>query len=250
MIGRIFFLFLLFNQSLMAQYTAAEPTQGWDSWKKQLVSDNPEMDSILNRVGFILGYYNLTVTKKGVLKHLEVLDSAPLNGQSTQIIASALRKTTWKPATRKDKPKSSEFPIIMDFVRRGSKYTPSEDTAAIEFPKPIKRDSTSVIAIQRSDSFARYPGGHEAFSFFIASNFSFPARCAEEGIEGYVLIKFRINPYGEIKIVSAENRSPACPEFAAEAIRVVLASSTWIPGVYNGKYISAHRILPIRLNTQ
>ena len=43
-------------------------------------------------------------------------------------------------------------------------------------------------------------------------------------------------------------QSAKCPEFAAEALRVLRSSPKWIPGKANGQYVRSYRELPIRMS--
>ena len=101
--------------------------------------------------------------------------------------------------------------------------------------KPVK------VAIQAS-----YPGGEEAFADFLRENFVFPLRCAQEGTNGYVRLKFVVDKKGRVSNVVALDETKSCLEFTAEAKRVIKMTQ-WIPGNTNGKFFVSHRIVPISL---
>ncbi len=94
---------------------------------------------------------------------------------------------------------------------------------------------------------ASYPGGDAAFRDFIASNFNYPERCQNEGINGAVKLKFIVDTRGKVSDVTPISETPACPEFTKEAERV-LKLTKWIPGNTNGKFFKSYREIPIILN--
>ena len=97
---------------------------------------------------------------------------------------------------------------------------------------------------------AKFPGGDEKFKEFIINNFEYPERCRDEGIEGYVKLKFVVDVNGRISRIKAIEETASCPEFTKEAIRVLQKSPAWIPAQNNGKFTTAWRELPIRLGLQ
>jgi periplasmic protein TonB len=102
--------------------------------------------------------------------------------------------------------------------------------------------------VERPDVKAKFVGGDDAFSEFVRNSFIYPARCQEEGINSYVLLQFVVDTKGNISNVKAIDGTAACPEFAAEAIRVLKRSPKWIPGMVNGKFVNSYLTVPIRLN--
>jgi len=97
---------------------------------------------------------------------------------------------------------------------------------------------------------AKFPGGDAAFKKFIVDNFEYPERCRDEGIEGYVQLKFVVDINGRISRITVVQPTPGCPEFDKEAIRVLQKCPPWIPAQNNGKFLTAWRTLPIRLTLQ
>lgn len=95
---------------------------------------------------------------------------------------------------------------------------------------------------------ARFPGGDSAFRSFIANNFNYPARCLDEGISGYVLLRFIVDTKGNISNVTVIEETKSCKEFSQEAIRVLKMSPRWIPGMVNGKFVKSYRVIPIKLS--
>lgn len=95
---------------------------------------------------------------------------------------------------------------------------------------------------------AKFPGGPKAFEDFIIKNFEYPERCKDEGIEGYVLLKFVVDLQGRISRIEPVEQNARCEEFTKEAIRVLKLSPPWIPAQNNGKFTIAWRQLPIKLS--
>lgn len=100
------------------------------------------------------------------------------------------------------------------------------------------------------DKVAEFPGGEPAFIQYVQDHFQYPPRCWEEGINGYVMLRFVVDTKGAISQVSQMEGTPSCPEFTTEAIRVLKASPRWIPAQYNGKFVKAWRQIPIRLSVE
>lgn len=92
---------------------------------------------------------------------------------------------------------------------------------------------------------AEFKGGEAAFRGFVADKFIYPKRCYENGISGSVLIRFVVEKDGKLSNLTVIEQSAKCPEFAAEALRVVRSSPRWIPGKHNGNYVRSYRELPI-----
>lgn len=97
---------------------------------------------------------------------------------------------------------------------------------------------------------AQYPGGHAKFLEYIEANFQYPPRCQEEGISGYVRLRFVVDVDGKISRISPVETTKSCEEFTAEAIRVLKKSPRWIAAQYNGRFVKAWREVPIQLRLE
>lgn len=100
----------------------------------------------------------------------------------------------------------------------------------------------------KADVQAKFVGGDEAFIEYVRSNFQYPARCQDEGINGYVLLRFVVNTKGKVSDVKMMEETASCKEFTEEAIRVLKGSPDWIPGLVGGRFVKSYRVVPIRLN--
>ena len=95
-----------------------------------------------------------------------------------------------------------------------------------------------------------FNGGDAAIEFrkFIAQNLQYPARAAENGTEGRVIIQFTVNSRG--KVVDAMVVRSVDPDLDKEALRVVNSSPEWEPGKQKGKAVNVLFTFPINFVTQ
>ena len=94
---------------------------------------------------------------------------------------------------------------------------------------------------------ATFIGGMDKFRDYVRDHFNYPERCQEEGINGAVLLEFVVDIKGKISNVKMISETAACPEFTAEAIRVLKESPRWMPGQTNGTFVKSYRTIPIQL---
>lgn len=112
-------------------------------------------------------------------------------------------------------------------------------------PGPVYGKDSNVY--DSVDVKAMFPGGSNAFIQYVQANFQYPVRCQEEGISGYVLLRFMVDLRGKIYNVSILKETTACPEFTQEAIRLIKYSPPWIPAQIKGRFVSSWLTVPIRL---
>lgn len=106
-------------------------------------------------------------------------------------------------------------------------------------PEVIDEDIIHVRAeIQPS-----FPGGPDAMMKFLKDNLKFPSICAENGIQGRVVVSFVVNKNGSIEQV--EVLSGVHERLDAEAVRVVKLMPTWTPGQMQGHAVRTKFILPV-----
>ncbi len=115
---------------------------------------------------------------------------------------------------------------------------------------PASVDSSADTIVTAPDVRAMPKGGMNAFYGFVAENFTYPKRCQSKGINGYVLLMFVVEVDGSISDVKPIETTATCPEFAEEAIRVLLAAPKWTPAQKNGKPVKSYRKMPIKLEVQ
>jgi protein TonB len=95
---------------------------------------------------------------------------------------------------------------------------------------------------------AKFIGGDEGFIAYVKEKFQYPQRCQDEGIDGYVLLRFVVDTKGNVSQVTMLEETASCKEFTDEAIRVLKNSPQWIPGMIGGRFVKSYRVVPIRLN--
>jgi protein TonB len=89
-----------------------------------------------------------------------------------------------------------------------------------------------------------YKGGLEAMGSFLGSNINYPESARKNGTEGTVFTQFIVNTDGSISDISVtKGIGGGCDE---EAVRVLKAMPSWIPGKQNGKAVRVRFVLPIK----
>jgi len=100
------------------------------------------------------------------------------------------------------------------------------------------------------DEIAEFPGGHAALSNYLKTNLKLPQKVVDNEISGKVYVRFVVSDTGEISDVKIQRGIPDCKECDEEAIRLVSAMPTWIPGKYNGKPAKTWYNLPVTFKIQ
>lgn len=88
-----------------------------------------------------------------------------------------------------------------------------------------------------------FPGGAGALNRWLAENVKYPARAAEEGIEGRVIVQFIVGTDGSItnaRVVRSVNQY-----LDKEALRVVSVMPRWKPGMQDGKPVRVRYTVPV-----
>jgi protein TonB len=111
----------------------------------------------------------------------------------------------------------------------------------------VKEDSIYSCTVANR---ATTPGGMDMFFKHVIDNFVYPKRCWEQGINGSVLIRFVVEKDGRVSNAIAVEQTPKCPEFTAEAIRVINSTPRWIPGTHNGQNVRSYLEIPIRMSVK
>ena len=93
------------------------------------------------------------------------------------------------------------------------------------------------------DQMPMFPGGEELLARHIARNIIYPETAKEKGIQGKVIVKFRITSRGNVN--GYEITKSVSPELDAEALRVVKTITRFEPVIVDGKTVSAWYYLPI-----
>jgi TonB family protein len=93
------------------------------------------------------------------------------------------------------------------------------------------------------DQIPMFPGGEELLVRYVAMNTKYPQAAAAKGIQGKVVVKFRITSRGSVN--GYEIIKSVCPELDAEALRVAKSITRFEPAIVDGKPVSAWFYLPI-----
>ena len=89
-----------------------------------------------------------------------------------------------------------------------------------------------------------FVGGQEAMATFIQSEIKYPELAFKQGLEGTVLVNFRISKDG--KILNPYVSQGVHPNLDKEALRLVENMPDWIPAKQNGEAREVPYQLPIR----
>lgn len=93
-------------------------------------------------------------------------------------------------------------------------------------------------------------GGMNEFYEYLRENFVYPTRCLEKRINGSVIIRFVVEKDGRVSHLVAVEQTPKCPEFSAEAIRIIQSAPRWIPGKHEGRYVRSYLEIPIKMTAR
>jgi len=117
--------------------------------------------------------------------------------------------------------------------------TPPEPSAQIKTLSPVKEGEAYVIA----EEMPVFPGGDKAILMYIAENTQYPAEAKEKGIQGRVIVRFKIMEDG--KVTDASVLKGVDPVLDAEAIRVVSSLPQFTPGKVGGVPVAVWYMVPI-----
>jgi protein TonB len=135
------------------------------------------------------------------------------------------------------------------FLLMGAIHAQSSTPVAVKAADSVVVDQDSVYSSGMEQK-AQFKGGDKAFQRYVMDNFTYPARCQENGIGGSVLLRFVVDVDGSIVNIQVLEVSTKCPEFAKEAVRILKNSPRWIPGMYNGRFVKSYRELPLKMAVQ
>jgi len=112
---------------------------------------------------------------------------------------------------------------------------------AMQKTETDEETSTVFINVQQMPSF---PGGDAARIKYLAKNIRYPARAAEDGIQGTIRVSFVVKTDGGITNVKLlHGIGGGCDE---EAIRVVSKMPQWKPGYVNGRKVDVLYNMPVQ----
>jgi TonB family protein len=89
----------------------------------------------------------------------------------------------------------------------------------------------------------QYAGGINNLYRYFTAHFKYPPTARKKNIQGRVLLSFIVEKDGSISNAKVEHG--VIDELDNEALRLVIRSPKWKPGVLNGKPVRVQRTLPI-----
>ncbi len=112
--------------------------------------------------------------------------------------------------------------------------------------EPVVDDEPlSIALVEQKPSF---PGGEAAMYTWLGNNIVYPPAASEEGAQGRVVVEFVVGKDGSITNVRVVR--PRHPALDREAVRVVSAMPTWVPGRNNGQPVKVAYTLPVTFKLQ
>jgi TonB family protein len=164
-------------------------------------------------VGFI-------VETNGRLSNIKALNG-PSETMKAEAISAVAASPKWDPGKQNDQPVRVSYTVPVYFSLSGT--------------KPIY----SLVEAQ-----PRFPGGLEALGRFFAINIQYPAADKENGVSGKVVLTFAVERDGSVSDIKA--LSGPSEAMKDEAIRVLLRSPKWRPGVINNKLVRTAYTVPVQ----
>lgn len=127
------------------------------------------------------------------------------------------------------------FALLITFAPAHASEPQDEDEKIV-----LDSDTLGAVTI---DTPPEYPGGTEKMYEFLCKNIVYPKKCSRKGIEGRVVVEFRVFEDGTLGDFGIANS--VHPLLDAEALRLVKLFPNWIPGEHEGKKINVLYSLPI-----
>jgi TonB family protein len=142
-------------------------------------------------------------------------------------------------------PKKGEIERVVD-VLMGDVI--AIETGEIELHEPIVAGNVIVNKVERAIEIAEvmpeFVGGMDSLMSYLSKNINYPKKAQKLGIEGRVFLQFIVEKDGSItnsKILRGIEKS-----MDKEAMRVVNAMPSWIPGNNRGEVVAVKYTLPIK----
>ena len=108
-----------------------------------------------------------------------------------------------------------------------------------ELPKnPDDRDIYNCV-----EQMPEFPGGNVAMMNFIAKNLKYPKEQLDSGIQGRVIVKFKVDTLGNVREPTIVRGKDSALD--REAIRLVKSFPRFSPGMLNGKKVNVWFTVPI-----
>lgn len=105
------------------------------------------------------------------------------------------------------------------------------------------KETDGTKSSQVIEEMPMFPGGEKALVNYLKENLKYPTVPAENGIQGRVIVLFKVEADGSLTDVRIGGSVD--PSIDREALRLVKAMPKWIPGKQDGKPVPVKFQLPI-----
>lgn len=125
------------------------------------------------------------------------------------------------------------------------------DTYVEEYERGIFIRGTYIDENQKATSYTKkeifpeYKGGIENLYSFIADNIKYPVQMKKNNIQGRVIVHFVIDRDGNLKNFKILKGIDGGEQLEQEAIRVLMMSPKWNPGIQRGKTVKVSYSVPV-----
>jgi TonB family protein len=182
----------------------------------------PDVDKANKTEGKVIASF--VVETDGTLSDVKAV-RGPSESMKAEAVRVLLRSPRWVPG-----------------VQNGNAVRVSY-TVPIQFTIPGPPDGKIYSRVEKQPQF---PGGLEAFGKFLSANIRYPKEDRESNISGRVICSFIVEADGTLTDIKAV-RSPS-DAMAKEAVRVLMLSPKWQPGLFDNKYVRTTFTVPINFN--
>ena len=110
-------------------------------------------------------------------------------------------------------------------------------------PAVNAQTNTDEVVYSAVEQTAVFPGGDAAMLSWLSQNIRYPAKAAEDGITGRVIVQFVVEKDGSITNVSILRGVDK--ELDREAVRVIRIMPQWQPAKNNGQAVRSYFTLPV-----
>jgi TonB family protein len=185
------------------------------------------------------------ITAKG-----DVILVTVLRGVNPELDAEAVRVVSSLPAFKPGRQGGKDVPVWymvpITYALSKPEEAPLLPPSAPPLLQSSAKESDSAMvdgAYQKVDEMPVYPGGDSELLNFIGKNTTYPKEAKEKGIQGKVIIHFKVKEDGSVADVSVLQGVSAALD--NEAIRVVGTLPNFTPGKLNGKTVAVWYTIPI-----
>ena len=177
-------------------------------------------------------------------------DVTVLKGVNPLLDAEAVRVTSlisgWKPGSQGGKPVPVWYMVPVTFTLNSNTDGGNPPTTISEGKAQQEKTGTDTSKQEpytMVEELPQYPGGDGELLKFIAENTQYPDSAKAHGIQGRVIVRFAIEPDGNVDNISVIKGVD--PLLDTEAVRVVRLLKGWKPGMQEGKPVAVWYMVPI-----